>query len=172
MLEDRLLEGAQRRGGGEPELGGQAAAVAVVGGKRLGLAVAAVQREHLLAAQALASGMVGDELGELGDDLGVAAEREVGIDAVLGGAQAAILQAGRGGSDGVLVREILQGRPAPECERVGQQRGGGPRVAVGERRPPTGREVLELLRVERFRHEHVAAAAGDQLAVAERLAQG
>ena len=171
MLEDRLLERAQRRGRGEPELGGQAAAVVVVGGERLGLAVAAIQREHLLAAQALAQGLLGDELGELVNQDGVAAEREVGVDAVLGRAQPAVVEPRRGRRDRFLVREVRQGGAAPERERVAQQRGGRRCVAVGQRCPPARREDLELGGVDRAREQRVAVPAGDELVLAERLAQ-
>jgi hypothetical protein len=49
----------------------------------LGLSTAAVKRQHLEAAQALAERMLLDQRVELGDDRGVAADGEVRIDSVL-----------------------------------------------------------------------------------------
>ena len=57
------------------------AARRLVGLERLGLAAAAVQREHQLAAQVLAQRVLSHQRLELADELGVAAEREVGLDA-------------------------------------------------------------------------------------------
>ena len=59
------------------------AARGLVGVERLGLASRAVEREHQLAAQPLAQRVLGDQRLELADQLSVAAERELGVDAPL-----------------------------------------------------------------------------------------
>ena len=59
--ENRLLELPQALARLDPELVGQGAAGVAVGLQRVGLAVAAVQREHQLRAQALAVRVLGDE---------------------------------------------------------------------------------------------------------------
>ena len=64
----------------QPELLGERQAALLVDVQRLGLAVRAVEREHELAAQPLAQRMPRDERLELADELGVAAEREIGLD--------------------------------------------------------------------------------------------
>ena len=54
LREDGPLEPAQLLAGLEPELARRAAAAVLVDGERVGLPAAAVEREHELAAQALA----------------------------------------------------------------------------------------------------------------------
>ena len=51
--------------------------------ERVGLPAAAVEREHQLAAQTLAKRMFGDERLEFRHQLVMAAERQVGVDAIL-----------------------------------------------------------------------------------------
>ena len=59
--------------------------------KRLGFAPAAIQGEHPRRAQALAQRMLGRQRLELGDQRGVTAEREIGVDADLQRLQAQLL---------------------------------------------------------------------------------
>ena len=61
----------------------------LVGLQRVRLPVAAVQREHQLRAQPLSIRMLDDQRLERSDDLGVAAEGEVRIEAVLDAARRA-----------------------------------------------------------------------------------
>ena len=82
LLEDRALELAQRLAGLDPQLLDQRAACALVHGERVGLAARAVEREHQLPAQPLAQRVLRDQPLELGDELRMTAEREVGVDPV------------------------------------------------------------------------------------------
>jgi hypothetical protein len=63
-----------------------------VGGQRLGLAPRAVEGDHELAAQPLAQGLAHHEPVELGHELGVVAQDEVGVDALLEAGEATLLQ--------------------------------------------------------------------------------
>jgi hypothetical protein len=96
VVEDRLLQAAQLGAGLGPELVEQGAPRGAVGLQRIGLAPAAIQREHELASEPLAQRLRGDEDLELGDELLRAAEGEVGLDAVLERGDAQLLQARAG----------------------------------------------------------------------------
>ena len=83
LPQDRLLELAQLSAGLDAELVDEHLAGRAVDLKRLGLAAATVQAEHQLAAEPLAERVLLDESLQLADELAVAAEREVGLDALL-----------------------------------------------------------------------------------------
>ena len=88
--------------------------------QRVRLPPAAVEREHQLSAQALAERVRGDERLELGDELVVAAERQVAVDALLERAQAQLLEAGDLALRERLVVQVRQRLAAPERERLEQ----------------------------------------------------
>ena len=88
VLEDRALESLQLVAELEPELLVEVRARVAVGGERVGLAAAAVERQHQLAAETLTERRLGDEPLELGHDLVVTTERKLGVDAQLLGLQA------------------------------------------------------------------------------------
>jgi hypothetical protein len=109
--EDRLLERSERRAGFDPELLDEHLARLPVGLERLRLAVAAVESEDLLLAQALAQGVLADKRLQLADELGVPAERELGLDPLLDRAQAQLLEAGDLALGEGLVAKSASGRP-------------------------------------------------------------
>ena len=80
LAEDRELELAQAWPRLDPELVDEPCPRGLEGGERLRLAARPVEREHQLAAQPLAQRVLRDERLELGDELGVPTEREVGLD--------------------------------------------------------------------------------------------
>ena len=130
LLEDRPLEPPQLLPRLEPELLVEQAAAGLVDGERLGLAAAAVEREHELAAQALAQRVLADEPLQLGHELRVAAELEVGVDPLLERGEPLLLEAGALGACERRV-ELGERRPAPERERLTRaaaaaSAGGGP----------------------------------------------
>ena len=131
--EDLPLELPQRRARLEPELVERRPRVAV-GLERLGLPARAVEREHQLPAQPLAVRMLGDQRLELADELGVAAEREVGLDPLLERRQPQLLEPRRLDPRERLVVELGQRRPAPQRERLAQQ---ARRRARARRRAPS-----------------------------------
>ena len=83
MVENRLLEPLERLRRLEAELAEQALPQGRIGGERVRLATAAVERQHQLLVQALAQGLAPHELLQLGDELVVAAERHIGRNPVL-----------------------------------------------------------------------------------------
>ena len=83
LAQDRRVQRLQRGARLDAELVDAAPPRVLVGAQRLGLAARAVEGEHELAAQALAQGVRGDERLELADELGVAAELELGVVEVL-----------------------------------------------------------------------------------------
>ena len=95
LSEHRVVQLAQRGAGLHPQLVDEHPAGLAVQRQRLGLAPTAVQGEHPRGAQALAQRMLGRERLELGDQRGVTAEREVGVDADLQRLQAQLLRAAR-----------------------------------------------------------------------------
>ena len=122
LPQDRPLEPLQLLARLEPELVRQLAPGHPVASQRLGLAAGAVEREHQLAAQALPQRMLGDERLELADELGVTAERQVGVDPLLERRQPQLLQPRDLGLGERLVGEVGERRPAPQRERLAQLR--------------------------------------------------
>ena len=120
LAKDRLLELVQRRARLDAELVDEQPARLAIDLERLGLSTGAVERSHERRAQPLAQRMLADEHLELGDELGVAAEREVGFDAPLERAQAELFEAADLGLRERLVGEVGERRPAPEAERVAE----------------------------------------------------
>ena len=120
LAEDGLLQLLERGAGIDPELVDERLSRDPVVLERLGLAAGPVLREHELRQQALAQGVLGDERLELGHELGVLAEREVGVDPPLDRQQVQILEAHDRGLRERLVGEIRKRRPAPEPERLAQ----------------------------------------------------
>src|SRR2546425_3873770 len=116
---------------------------------RLDVATGLVQREHQLADELLAVAMLRDELFQFRDDLGVAAEREVGFDPLLervepepGEAADLVLHAR-------LEREVCERLTAPERERFAKR----PRALGRRLRPRTLAKALEAREVELVRVE-------------------
>ncbi len=73
--------------------------------------------------------MVGGEEFELADQLGVLAERQVGLDPLCQTVEARLLQAADLGPSEGLVAEVRQRRAAPHHQRLAQHAGGGGRLA-------------------------------------------
>src|SRR4029079_12894981 len=105
-----------------PELLVQTRAEVAIGLERLGLPAGAIQREHQLAAKALAQRIAPHEHLELARKVRVAAEREVGLDAVFPAGEMQLLQVRLLDSREGL-RDLPERGPAPERERRGQRRG-------------------------------------------------
>ena len=120
MGENRLVEVMELGAWFDPELVDEHLAGVAVGLERVGLAATAIQREHQLAMQPLAPGVLAGELLELADELGMPPGGEVGLDSQLHGLEVLLLQARdlarrerRGG-------ELGQRRPAPQLQRLAQ----------------------------------------------------
>jgi hypothetical protein len=85
----------------------------LVGLQRVDLPARAVERQHQLGPQPFAQRLARDERGQLSDEIGVAAEREVGLHSLLERGQAALLEALDLAAGEVVVCEIGQRRAAP-----------------------------------------------------------
>ena len=120
--EDRPLQPLQGETGLEAELLVEQPACVAVGLERRRLAAGAVQGEHQLSPQALAERLRGDDRLQLGDELAVAAEREVGVDPVLERGEPQLREAGGLGRRERLLRELGERRAAPERERLAECR--------------------------------------------------
>ena len=116
VAQDRLLQLAERRPRLEAELLVEHAPRFPVRLERLGLPAAAVEREHELPAQALVEGVLLDERLELGNEVDVPAEVELGVDQVLRRRQPQLLETGDLDGRERLVDEIGERRAAPERE--------------------------------------------------------
>jgi hypothetical protein len=132
-----------------------------------------VEGEHELSAWALAQRMRGDEPFELADEVGVAAQGEVGLDSLLERAEAELLQPRCLGLSERLIGELVQRWAAPENQGVAQDPCSVLGPADGERLLAVRDQRFEAARVDRVRldAEQVAGRAGDDQAVAERAAE-
>ena len=119
--------------------------------KRVRLAVAAIQRQHQLGAQMLPVGVIADQRRQPPDDVGVAAESEVGLDLLLERGDAQLVQALDLGLGERLVGDIGQGGAAPQRESALERAGGLLRAAGGELAATLGDQPLEAVRVESAR---------------------
>jgi hypothetical protein len=155
------LERPELLAGLDPEALDERLARRTIGRERVSLPAGAVERQHQLPAEPLAVRMLGDERLQLGDELAVPAEREVGVDSLLEHGQALLLEsAGRRRREGLAV-EVGQRRATPEGERIA-------RPSVG----PQPGELVEV-GVPRRDVEHVSGGAGAERGAAfpQRLAQ-
>ena len=137
------MQAPQRFPGVDAELAGEQVAGTPVGGQRLGLPAAAIQRQHELAVQPLPQRMLGGQLLQLAGERVVPAKRQVSIDPRLQRGEPQLLQAGRLGPGERVVGQVGQHPAAPQPQRLAQRLGGFG-VPAGVQRGPPGREpVLE-----------------------------
>lgn len=119
--EDGLDGGAEGGAGFGAEVGEQAAADAVVDADGVGLAVAAVEREHELVVEAFAERVGGGGFFELTDDLAVAVGAEGRVVEGFQGGEAVFFQDGGFGAADVAVGAAVEGGAAPEGECGAEQ---------------------------------------------------
>ena len=172
LNEHRALEALQRPAGLEAELLDQDLASLVVDAKRLRLTTRPVEGDHQLCAQALPQRMLGDERLQLGDEVGVAAELELGLDSILRRGRPQLLEPGRLCPRVRDVGAVGERRPTPKTECLAEGHRRLCRLAGPEVRPGLIDDPLEPVRVQLAglddeevagapRHEHVRL---DQLA--------
>jgi len=147
VSQDCALELLQRRARFETEAIDERCPRLSVRIERLGLAPRSIQGEHELPAEPLAQRVIPDQRFELGNDFGMAAERQVGVDAELEGRQTNLLESRDRRLRERLVGQIRQRRTAPERERFAQVRGRPLRLATGKRLRRLGRALLEPVQV-------------------------
>ena len=151
VLEDRPLEPRQRRPGLEAQLLGQHAPAVPVDLQRLGLAPGAIQRQHQLRAQALAQRLARDGGLELGDQLGMAPARQVGLDAALQRDHPALQDAVDLHARLGRLGQLGQRRSAPHAQPGAELGGGALGVARRQRLASGLQAALEALEVQRPR---------------------
>src|SRR6266498_3781554 len=89
-----------------------------------------------------------DERFQLRDKGGVPAERELGVESLLEGAQPQLDEAGNLRLRKVVVREVGQGLPAPERERLPDRGLGAARISACEPSPSLLEQSSEAVAVE------------------------
>ena len=169
--EDPALEAAELRPGIDPQLVGEDGPSVCIDAQRLRLASGTVQRGHQLGAGPLAEGMLVDQRPQRLDHIGVATERQVGVDGVLERPQAQLLESRDLGPRERLVGDLRVRRAAPFGQRSREAATGSLRVG-GQERAALGGQALEPGCVQSVRvdPQQVATGLGRQhLAVAARL---
>ena len=116
--------------------------------ERLGLAPAAVERQHLQAAQALAQRVLGDQRLELRGDGRVAAERELRRDPVLERRDPELVETGGLGLRKRLERQVGERRATPERQSLAEQLRGTLGLVAAERPLALGEQALEPRQIE------------------------
>ena len=119
--------------------------------QRLCLAARAVEREHPLRLQPFAQRVARDEHLELGEDLAMAARRQVAVDRALGRGQVQLLEAADLAGRERLLGDVGERRPAPQRERLARQ-------VVGDERREAQRIDVAVAQAQL-----VPAPAGDDL---------
>src|SRR6266545_2993688 len=89
-----------------------------------------------------------DERFQLREDGGVPAECELGVDSLLEGAQPLLVETGDLGLSEVVVREVGQGLPAPELERLPDRGLCAARISAGELSARVVEQISEPVAVE------------------------
>lgn len=115
--QDRPLEVPECRTRLEAELADEDTARVAVRGERVGRPAGPVQGQHQLSARAFPQRFGLDQRLELGDQLGVAPQRQLGLHQLLTRRHAELLQPRRLRPRERLVREVREGRPTPERQR-------------------------------------------------------
>ena len=134
--------------------------------ERLGLAARPVEGEHQLAAETLAQRMVPDERLELRQHGGVAAERELRLEALLERGEPQLLEPRDRRLRERLVGEVGERCAAPEPERTTEQVGGALRIAALERLGRVVRPALEAVEVEPLRARRAGRSRAMRVSIA------
>ena len=151
LAQDCRLELAELGAGIDAELVDEGLTRSAIGGEGVGLPTGAVEGQHELGTRTLAERLCLDERLELRDELGVAAQREIGVDALLENDRAELLEAGYLVLRERLVEEVRERRPTPESERLAHRALGGDRIASCERGAPFLREPHKAVDVDVLR---------------------
>ena len=148
LTEDRCFELAQVGPWIDAELLDERLPRGAVGGERVGLPARAVERKHELCARTLSQGLRGDERFQLGDELGVPPEREVGLDPLLERDRAELLEPRDLRLRERLVEEVGERGTAPERERLAQSALGRDGISAFERGAPILCEPREAVEID------------------------
>ena len=113
MAQDRPLQLAQRLPGLDPELVDEDTARLLVRLESLGLAAAAVERDHVLSAESLPQWMRRDEALEVADHGGVSPQSEVGVETFFEALEPEVVEPCDLGLREALVGEVGERAPTP-----------------------------------------------------------
>lgn len=162
--DDGLLQAAQLRAGLEAQLLTEDCSTALVRPQGVGLALAAVQRDHPLSPEPLPQRVLGDQAFELGHGRAVAPLSHPGVDAVLLRLDPSLQQAGDLRLGERLSGDVGQGVAPPQGQRLGHRRVGLVGPAVGQELLGVVHQVVEAQGVDLFGtgSQHVARGLGDQ----------
>jgi hypothetical protein len=167
------VQPGQQRAGLGALLVDQPAAGLPVQAQRIGRPAGPVQRSHLVRGEGLVQRVLGEQLMQLADQVGVPAELHLALDPVQDGRAALLLQAVAHPGHPVAAHPG-QRLAAPQPVRLAQQPGGVLVIAAAGQRVGLPPEPAELMQVHGLGVdvELVAAGPPDQLHVlANRLAQ-
>ena len=158
------VQAPQRLAGVDAELTREQVADPPVGGQRVALPAAPVQRQHQLAVQPLPQRMLCGQLVQLGGQRVVPAQRQVRVDPGLDRGQPQLLQPGRLRPGERVIGQVGQHLAPPQAQRLPQRPGGLLVPARLQRRPPGREAVLEPRRVQPLtvHAQQVPAAPGHQ----------
>ena len=164
MREDRVLQTLELGPRPNAQLGVERTCRVAIRGERVTLAPRPVEREHVLGSQPLAQRLGSDELLELRRQLAVAAEPQIGLDAVLERCDAPLLEAGRLDRRERLVRDVGKRRASPFLQSGAEARGCTLRLSGVERGATLLAALLEPVKVELLglEPERVAGCATDE----------
>src|SRR5581483_6086660 len=118
VIQDLSLETLEGGAGIDPELIDEPCAGVLEGLKRVCLPSGAIQREHQLSAHSLPERVIDDEALELGDDLRVSAELELGFDLLLDHRESELFEPQSLSACKLLVAKVGQRLAAEEGERL------------------------------------------------------
>jgi hypothetical protein len=169
LMQNGLVHRAKLRSGLDADLVRERLACLAVGLERLGLAPAAVERKHQLAAQPLTERVTRDECFELPDEVRVAAEREPRVEPHLEGGDGQLVEPRSLEPGKLLLVEVCERRTVPERQRLGDQLNALRRIRVSG----FAEQPLESVRIDVFRFDRqpVAGRLCEKNVAAKRLAQ-
>ncbi len=158
MSQDALVQFGQQR----PRLGAQllveAAADFPVEGEGLTWPAASVEGRHLLSDERLIQRVLGQQVAQLADYVGVPAQLQLALDAFLDSRPAFLFQAVPHPRDPVAA-DPREGLSAPQPVRLAQQRSGPLHVAVRGHCVRMAAQAAELVQVDHVRvHVQLVAA--------------
>ncbi len=129
LVEELAVEDLEVATGVDPQLVDEQPAGVLVGAQRLGLATAAVERHHELAAEPFPQRVLGDEGREGGRRAGMVSGGQARLDAVLLGRRPQLVQPADGDGGERLEGEVGQRRSPPEGQRLVEDGAGAVGVA-------------------------------------------
>ena len=175
LHENRTLELLQLDARLEPELLAKERTCVAIDAEAFDLPPGAVERQHELRAEPLAVRMLGAERLELGHELALPPEGELGLDPVLDGCEAKLLEPLDVDARERLELEVGERSPLPERLGSAQLSRREDRVPCCERLTTAREQALELLEVElaRLDAQQVARRPGGDArrVVVQRLAE-